>query len=183
MGLLVIGGIGSFALLCALNNTLAARNADADHGSTTLSYMIASGIGLHNLAEGLAIGAAYALGEITLGSMLVLGFMLHNITEGLAIVAPMAKSGAPLGRLVSMGAIAGGPTIIGAWIGGFTYSPVWALMFLAIGAGAIFQVAWQILAQMARPREGLSSLLDLTNVGGLMAGFLIMYTTGLLVAV
>ena len=195
MGLLVIGGIGSAALLCALNNTLAARNADAAHGSTTLSYMIASGIGLHNLAEGLAIGAAYALGEISLGSMLVLGFMLHNITEGLAIVAPLSKSGAPLRRLVTLGAIAGVPTIIGAWIGGFTYSPVWSLIFLAIGAGAIFQVAWQILTQMARQRQGVSgvpgvpgvpgvaSLLDPTNVSGLMAGFLIMYTTGLLVAI
>ena len=183
MGLVVIGGIGSVALLCALNNTLTARNADAAHGPMMLSYMIASGIGLHNLAEGLAIGAAYALGEITLGSMLVLGFMLHNITEGLAIVAPLSKSGAALGRLASLGAIAGLPTIIGAWIGGFTYSPVWALMFLAIGAGAIFQVAWQILAQMSRQRHGPSSLLDFTNFGGLMAGFLIMYTTGLLVAV
>ena len=145
--------------------------------------MIASGIGLHNLAEGLAIGAAYALGEISLGSMLVLGFMLNNITEGLAIVAPLAKSGAALRRLVLLGAIAGLPTIAGAWIGGFTYSPVWALLFLAVGAGAIFQVAWQILAQMAQQRQEKSSLLDFTNVGGLMAGFLIMYTTGLLVAV
>ena len=183
MGLVVIGGIGSAALLCALNNALAARKPDAAHGSMTLSCMIASGIGLHNLAEGLAIGAAYALGEISLGSMLVLGFMLHNITEGLAIVAPLAKSGAALRRLVLLGAIAGLPTIAGAWIGGFTYSPVWALVFLAVGAGAIFQVAWQILAQMARQRPGQSSLLDFTNVGGLMAGFLIMYTTGLLVAV
>ena len=183
MGLLVIGGIGSAALLCALNNTLAARNAGDADGSMTLSYMIASGIGLHNLAEGLAIGAAYALGEITLGSILVLGFMLHNITEGLAIVAPLSKSGAAIGRLVSLGAIAGLPTIVGAWIGGFTYSPLWSLMFLAIGAGAIFQVAWQILAQMARQHKGLSSLLDLANFGGLMTGFLIMYTTGLLVAV
>ena len=183
MGLLVIGGIGSFALLTALNNELAARQGDAADSSATLSYMIASGIGLHNLAEGLAIGAAYALGEITLGSMLVLGFMLHNITEGLAVVAPLAKSGAALRRLVALGAIAGGPTIIGAWIGGFTYSPLWSLLFLAIGAGAIFQVAWQILSQMARQREPRSPLLDFANLGGLMAGFLIMYTTGLLVAV
>ncbi len=183
MGLLVIGGIGSFALLTALNNELAARQGEAADSSATLSYMIASGIGLHNLAEGLAIGAAYALGEITLGSMLVLGFMLHNITEGLAVVAPLAKSGAALRRLVSLGAIAGGPTIIGAWIGGFTYSPLWSLLFLAIGAGAIFQVAWQILAQMARQHEPRSPLFDFANLGGLMAGFLIMYTTGLLVAV
>jgi zinc transporter, ZIP family len=183
MGLLVIGGFGSVALLSALNNTLAARTTDVDRGSMTLSYMIASGIGLHNLAEGLAIGAAYALGEIALGSMLVLGFMLHNITEGLAIVAPLAKSGAALGRLVSLGAIAGLPTIVGAWIGGFTYSPVWSLVFLAIGAGAIFQVAWQIFAQMTRRSQGMSARLDFSNFGGLMAGFLIMYTTGLLVAV
>ena len=183
MGLLVIGGIGSFALLTALNNELAARHGEAADSSATLSYMIASGIGLHNLAEGLAIGAAYALGEITLGSMLVLGFMLHNITEGLAVVAPLAKSGAALRRLVALGAIAGGPTIIGAWIGGFTYSPLWSLLFLAIGAGAIFQVAWQILAQMARQHEPRSPLFDFANLGGLMAGFLIMYTTGLLVAV
>jgi len=183
MGLLVIGGIGSFALLTALNNELAARHGEAADSSATLSYMIASGIGLHNLAEGLAIGAAYALGEITLGSMLVLGFMLHNITEGLAVVAPLAKSGAALRRLVALGAIAGGPTIIGAWIGGFTYSPLWSLLFLAIGAGAIFQVAWQILAQMARQHEPRSGLFDFANLGGLMAGFLIMYTTGLLVAV
>lgn len=183
VGLLVIGGLGSFALLTALNNSLASGQDGAKQKPLTLSYMVSGGIGLHNLAEGLAIGAAYALGEITLGTMLVLGFMLHNITEGLAIVAPIAKSGARISQLVALGAIAGVPTICGAWIGGFLYSPVWALLFLAIGAGAIFQVAWQIMAQMARRRGGLEAVLDFRNAGGLMAGFGIMYATGILVAI
>ena len=183
VGLLVIGGLGSFALLTALNNTLGSKQDAAGQKPLTLSFMIASGIGLHNLAEGLAIGAAYALGEIALGSMLVLGFMLHNITEGLAIVAPMAKSGVRVRQLVILGAIAGVPTIGGAWIGGFVYSSVWALLFLAIGAGAIFQVAWQIMTQMAHQRGGVKAAMDFRNVAGLLTGFVVMYGTGMLVAV
>ena len=183
VGLLVIGGLGSFALLTALGNAMSSRGNAGSEPAVPLAYMIAVGIGLHNLGEGLAIGAAYALGEIALGSMLVLGFMLHNITEGLAIVAPLARSGARIRHLVAMGMAAGLPTIIGMWIGGFTYSPVWALLFLAIGSGAIFQVAWQILRQMARQRESAEALLDFHNTAGLLAGFVLMYATGLLVAV
>ena len=177
-GLLVIGVAGSFVLLTALSNTMA-RGGNSN--AATLSTMVAVGIGLHNLAEGLAIGAAYALGQIALGSMLVLGFMLHNVTEGLAIVAPLARSGARFGQLVGFGAIAGLPTILGAWIGGFTYSPVWALLFLAIGAGAIFQVAWQIVSQLTRQRGSMEAVLDLSNAGGLLAGFGVMYLTSVLV--
>jgi zinc transporter ZupT len=114
--------------------------------------------------------------------MLVLGFMLHNVTEGLAIVAPLARTRAGIAKLLMLGAIGGLPTIVGAWIGGFTYSPVWALLFLAIGAGAIFQVAWQIMTQIAAQRQRGTALLDFTNVSGLLAGFLIMYITGLFVA-
>lgn len=183
VGLMVIGGLGSFALLTALNNKLASGDEGASQQPLTLSYMVSGGIGLHNLAEGLAIGAAYALGKSALGSMLVLGFMLHNITEGLAIVAPIAKSGARVRHLLALGAIAGVPTIGGAWIGGFLYSPVWALLFLAIGAGAIFQVAWQITMQLAPRRGGVEALVNFGNVAGLLAGLLIMYGTGMLVAV
>jgi ZIP family zinc transporter len=182
MGILVIGSIGSFALLTAVQNEMTARQVDASTKSLSLATMIAVGIGLHNLAEGLAIGAAYALGEIALGSMLVMGFMLHNVTEGLAIVAPLARTKAGLTRLLMLGAIGGVPTIFGAWIGGFTYSPVWALLFLAIGAGAIFQVAWQIITQLSAQRERGRGLLDFTNVLGLLVGFLIMYVTGFFVA-
>ena len=114
-----------------------------------ISMMIAIGIGLHNFGEGLAIGAAVLLGEVALSSFLILGFTLHNTTEGLAIVAPMAKSRRiPVTKLMIMGLIAGGPTIIGAWVGGFLYSPIATVIFLSKGAGAIFQVVYSIAAWM-----------------------------------
>jgi ZIP family zinc transporter len=108
--------------------------------------MIAVGIGLHNLGEGLAVGAAILLGKIALSTFLIVGFTLHNSTEGLAIVAPIAKRSSKVRilRLIGMGIIAGAPTIAGVWIGGFLYSSLAAIIFLSIGAGAIFQVVFSL---------------------------------------
>jgi len=112
-----------------------------------ISLMVAIGIGLHNFGEGLAIGAAVLLGEVALSTFLIIGFTLHNTTEGLAIVAPLAKTGKLMvKRLVMYGLIAGIPTIIGTWIGGFIYSPLASVIFLSIGAGAIFQVIYAIIS-------------------------------------
>jgi zinc transporter ZupT len=182
-GLLALGLLASFGLLTALEKTLRGPQGSGTPPALALAYLVAIGIGLHNLSEGLAIGAAYTLGNVALGSMLVIGFTLHNTTEGLAIVAPVARTAAPLRHLLLLGAIGGVPTIFGAWLGGFTYSAVLALLFLAFGAGAIFQVVWQITAQMAAGRGGAASLVTFPNVAGFLAGFLIMYGTGLLVAV
>ncbi len=116
-----------------------------------ISLMVAIGIGLHNFGEGLAIGAAVLLGEIALSTFLIIGFTIHNTTEGLAIVAPLAKSGKlMLRRLVLLGLIAGIPTILGTWIGGFIYSPLASVVFLAIGAGAIFQVVYSLIVWMSK---------------------------------
>jgi zinc transporter, ZIP family len=184
VGLMALGVIGSFGLLTATGQRLASGSAGGGGASPmALATMVAVGIGLHNLSEGLAIGAAYTLGNVALGSMLVIGFTLHNTTEGLAIVAPVARSVVRLRDLVLLGAIGGVPTIFGAWLGGFTYSAVLALLFLSIGAGAIFQVVWQIAMQMASRRERAMSLVTVPNMTGLIVGFLIMYATGLLVAV
>lgn len=150
----------------------------------TLTYSIAFGIGLHNFGEGLALGAAYASGAIALGTFLVIGFAVHNTTEGLAVAAPLARSGRSYRRLVPhlllAGLIAGTPAIFGTWVGGFAFSAVWSTLFLAIGAGAIFQVVWQIARMMAETKSG--SLASGLNAAGLALGLLIMYCTGLLVA-
>jgi len=184
VGLMALGLIGSFGLLTATGHRLASgTGAGTGASPMVLATMVAIGIGLHNLSEGLAIGAAYTLGNVALGSMLVIGFTLHNTTEGLAIVAPVARSAVRLRDLIVLGAIGGVPTIFGAWLGGFTYSAMLALLFLSIGAGAIFQVVWQIAMQMASRRESAVSLVTLPNMAGLIVGFLIMYATGLLVAV
>jgi ZIP family zinc transporter len=147
-----------------------------------ISMMISIGIGLHNFGEGLAIGAAVLLGEVALSSFLILGFTLHNTTEGLAIVAPMAKSRRiPVAKLIIMGLIAGGPTILGAWIGGFLYSPIATVIFLSIGAGAIFQVVYSIGSWMYHTNGSKGLLNNHWIIIGFAFGMFIMYLTGLLV--
>ena len=147
-----------------------------------ISMMISIGIGLHNFGEGLAIGAAVLLGEVALSSFLILGFTLHNTTEGLAIVAPMAKSRRiPVAKLIIMGLIAGGPTILGAWIGGFLYSPIATVLFLSIGAGAIFQVVYSIGSWMYHTNGSKGLLNNHWIIIGFAFGMFIMYLTGLLV--
>ena len=152
-------------------------------GGAVLALLIAVGIGLHNFGEGLAIGSAFALGEAALGTLLIVGFTLHNTTEGLAIVAPLARERQQptLGALIRLGLIGGVPTIAGAWLGGFVYSPVWSVVFLAIGVGAIAQVVGQIARQVGREATGTRRLTSGPVLGGLVAGVAVMYVTGMLV--
>ena len=176
---LAIDGFGAW--LRRRGTTGASNAADGRASRLMVALLIAIGIGLHNFGEGLAIGAAFALGELAFGTLLMLGFTLHNTTEGLAIVAPLASERVPLWRLFMLGAIAGLPTIAGAWLGGFLYSPLWAVVFLGVGAGAIAQVVVQITQSMARER-GLGELLRSAPVAwGLLAGVVVMYATGTLV--
>ncbi|MDP9462504.1 MAG: ZIP family metal transporter [Thermoproteota archaeon] len=150
-----------------------------------MALMISIGIGLHNFGEGLAIGASVVLGEIALSTFLIVGFMIHNTTEGLAIVSPLAKTKVRrmIGKIIIMGLIAGVPTIIGTWIGGFVYSPIAAIIFLSIGAGAIFQVVFLIYQGMAKEEaeRGGKIISDASIIAGFAAGMLIMYVTGLMV--
>ena len=147
-------------------------------GPIAIALMIAIGIGLHNFGEGLAIGAAIVLGEAALGAFLIVGFAIHNTTEGFAIAAPMARTKLMIGRLAAMGMIAGVPAIFGAWVGGFVYSPFAAVIFLAIGAGAIFQVIVSIM-RWIRNEEG--KLSNGSVLAGIAVGMMIMYITSILV--
>ncbi len=143
-----------------------------------IGLMIAIGIGLHNLGEGLAIGAAIGLGQVALSTFLIVGFALHNTTEGIAIASPLAKTKSPISKIIILGLIAGSPAILGTWIGGFFYSPYTAIVFLSIGAGAIFQVALVILKWLYQSEQ---KLVQASIVSGVGVGMLIMYLTSILV--
>ncbi len=146
------------------------------------SYRISLGIGLHNLGEGLAIGAAFALGEAALGAFLVVGFTLHNITEGVGIAAPILKEKPKLVHFAWLALLAGGPAIVGTWIGGFAFSNLAATVFLAIGAGAILQVIYEVTRMLLKDAaRAKTPALSGANLGGFTAGIAIMYVTGLLV--
>jgi len=149
-----------------------------------IALMIAIGIGLHNFGEGLAIGAAVGIGSIAFSTFLIVGFALHNTTEGIAIAAPMSRGKsmigkALIGKLAGLGMIAGAPAIFGAWIGGFVYSPFATVVFLSIGAGAIFQVIITVLRWIRE--EGDKNLSSAAVASGIAVGMLIMYLTSILV--
>jgi hypothetical protein len=179
--LFVLAAAGAYLLLEWVSAVLKARRPAG--GGWVLAMLIAVGIGLHNFGEGLAIGSAFALGEATLGTLLIIGFTLHNTTEGLAIVAPLARERrqVPVRDLIALGLIGGVPTIGGAWLGGFVYSPVWSVLFLAIGVGAIAQVIGQIGRQVGREKSDIRAFASTPVLAGLLAGFAVMYVTGMLV--
>jgi zinc transporter ZupT len=159
------------------------RARDRSAGAFQLALLVAIGVGLHNLGEGLAIGSAYAIGSLALGAALVVGFALHNTTEGLAIVAPVADERAAaarrLPRLVLLGLIAGVPAIVGAWIGASAFDASLAAFMFGLGAGAIAQVVVQIAPSI---RDAAGRLLHPLAVGGVLAGLALMYATGLLIS-
>ncbi len=182
---IVLGVALSLLGLYALSRAIEARQqARGGELSLTIAYLVAFGIGLHNLGEGLAIGGAYALGEVATGALLIIGFMIHNLTEGIAIVAPIVRSEFGAGRwrhLIWLGLLAGLPTILGTSMGAFSPIPLLAVLFVSIGAGAVFQVVLEIMTQMRR-EHGLV-FAQPANVSGFLLGLAVMYATGLLIVV
>ena len=143
-----------------------------------ISLMVAIGIGLHNLGEGLAVGAAIALGQVALSTFLIIGFAIHNTTEGLAIAAPLARTNSFVGKMIGFGMIAGVPAIFGTWIGGFSFSPFFTIIFLSIGAGAIFQVVLSIFQFIKDESDSFSNISIISGIG---AGLTLMYLTSIFI--
>lgn len=179
IGLIGIGAVGTFMLLDAISRHQSGIGRDEASRRLSIAFMIATGIGLHNLGEGLAIGAAYNVGEIALGSFLVVGFIIQNITEGLGIIAPVLRDRPKITQLALMGLVGGAPAILGAWLGGFSPSPVLAVLFLAIGTGAIFEVVYEVakLIQKDISREPMPLLV----FSGVLSGMLLLWVTGLFI--
>jgi zinc transporter ZupT len=182
--LVLVGGLVAYLLLAGVDSYLSQRSRSARGTGAAAGYLallVAVGIGLHNLGEGLAIGSAYASGALALGAFLVVGFAIHNTTEGLAIVAPLRDAARPsFARLLVLGLIAGAPAILGAWIGAAAFDPSLAALLFGVGVGAIARVIVQLAPAMRDP-EG--RLLYPASVAGILAGIAALYLTGLLVSV
>lgn len=173
-----LAAAASFILLLGIS-----RRQGQPSGLALATY-IAIGIGLHNLGEGLAIGAAFAAGAAGLGTFLVMGFTLHNITEGIGIAAPMLKLKPSLTRFAGLALIAGGPAVLGMWAGSLAYAPHWSALALAIGAGAILQVIIEVSAFLARSAEDpVKSLMKPMTLAGAAAGLALMYGTAMLIKI
>jgi hypothetical protein len=167
LGLFALGAVAAAAVLGSLGSA-------ASEGSR-LALLVAAGIGLHNLGEGLAVGAALAAGEAALGSALAVGFALHNATEGLAIAGPLGRARVSPVRLAALVGVAGAPAIPGAVLGGLAVAPAWAALAFGLAAGAIGQVLVQVGGPLARSR----ALVRGAGAVGLLAGAVLMYVTGL----
>ncbi len=183
--LVFVGALAAYLLLAGVDGYMTGRRERAaarapGAAGTHLALLIAIGIGLHNLGEGLAIGSAYAVGALALGAFLVVGFAVHNTTEGLAIVAPLADERPGLLRLAGFGLVAGAPAILGAAIGAAAFNASLAALLLGAGAGAIAQVIQQIAPSI---RDAAGRVLHPLSVTGILAGLALMYVTGLLVSV
>lgn len=182
-GLVLLGVATSYLLLTWVSIRFSARGTRERGGAlsgSALALLVAIGIGIHNLGEGLAIGSSFALGELAFGTFLVVGFMVQNVTEGLGIAAPAAAGERPgYGWLSLLVLVAGVPTIAGAWIGGFLTNDVLGVLFFAVAVGAALQVVFEVGRYVQRKAPG--GLASGYAVGGFLAGVVVMYLTGLLI--
>ncbi|MGB3909799.1 MAG: ZIP family metal transporter [Pseudolysinimonas sp.] len=183
-GLIVfLGALAAYLTLEGVEGIILRRRVgsmrDAALPARTVAFLIATGIGLHNFGEGLAIGSAYAVGSLALGAFLVIGFAIHNTTEGLAIVTPLAAERPRLRLLVLLGLIAGAPAIVGAILGGTALQPNLVALLFGVGAGAVGQVAVKLLPRLT---DEAGRMLTPLTAGGIVVGLGFMFATGLLVA-
>ncbi len=178
------GGVALLAVGAGLAYFALSALGRMGHGGAAagprLAVLIAVGIGLHNLSEGLAVGSAYAVGELALGATLVVGFAAHNLTEGIAVVSPLTEQKVSTARLVGLGLIAGAPAVLGTVLGATATTASVATLLLGVGIGAIAQVVVQIWP-LLRPTGARG--LGVSTLAGLGAGVVVMYLTGLLVTV
>jgi len=138
------------------------------------AYIISAAIGLHNLGEGLAIGAAYAGGQFALTTFLVVGFALHNGTEGMAIAGPISDIPIRMRDPLAMGFLAGFPTVLGSIVGATVVSELAGTFFFSMAAGALLYVIVELTSKAKSPKN---------TFAGITIGILVMYFTELLLSI
>ncbi len=179
LGILVIGLAAGLLGLVAFESRFMRQKLEPGQAPSAarLAMMIATGLGLHNFSEGLAIGQSAAQGQLALAALLVIGFGLHNATEGFGIVGPLTGTQPSWGFLGMAGLIGGGPTFLGTVIGYSFVSPALSILFLALAAGAILYVIGELYHVARRP--GVKQL----AMSGLLVGFLVAYGTDLILKI
>lgn len=172
LGSLLVGFVG----LVAVEQRQQGRNR-VEAPRLFLPYMVALGMGLHNLGEGLAIGASYAHGEWVLSGVLISGFALHNGTEGFAIIGATGKTQLGVKDIFLLGLLAGAPTCLGAVISGFTVSPYLSIGFYALAAGSLLYVIFSLVTIFYTATRRLQ------NATGVFAGVSLMYVTAMILTI
>jgi ZIP family zinc transporter len=171
-------GVGLLSLVYFERHVIRRAARDTQSGEVTplhLALLIATGIGLHNFSEGLAIGGASRAGAIGLATILIIGFGLHNLTEGFGIAAPLATGARPSWAFLGLaGLISGGPTFLGTVLGYSVRSDALFVLFLALAAGSIFYVVGELL------HVGRRFALREVAMWGIFLGFLAGYGTDLI---
>lgn len=177
--MLVLGLATGLVGLVTFNSTAVRRSPSRAGLARQLTLMVATGLGLHNFAEGLAIGQAASTGAIGFAVILIVGFGLHNITEGFAVAAPMAAAGEipSWSFLGTAGLIGGGPTLVGTLLGYRVESPLAFVLFLALAAGALFYVIGEMFAMGRRFEQ------PVWSAWGVVLGFVLAYGTDLLLTI
>lgn len=171
-GSLLIGFVG----LVVIEQRQQGRNR-VDAPRLFLPYMVALGMGLHNLGEGFAIGTSYAHGAWVLSGLLVSGFFLHNGTEGFAIIAAAGRTPIPAKDVVLMGLLAGAPTCVGAVVSGATVSPYLSTIFYALAAGSLLYVIFSMVTMFYTATRRVQT------ATGVFAGVSLMYVTAMVLTI
>ena len=173
-GLALVGAVATVGAMELLSRWRKRRTAAVGGDGLTVAYLVAIGLGLHSIGEGLAIGTAFVGGDVALVVLFTIGFIIHNVTEGPAVVAAVARErvSPPLRHFAALGLLAGGGVIIGGWIGSFAYSPLVATLFFAIAAGAIVQVTWEMFDLV---RAGADDVLDRRIVAAFVVGVVVLF--------
>ncbi len=177
LGIFILGfGLG-LGLLVGFERNFIRRRADPNQvlSPTRLALLIATGIGLHNFSEGLAIGQSAGGGELAFATILIVGFGLHNATEGFGIVGPLMGKERPSWSFLGLvGLIGGGPTFLGTMLGYYFVSTAMSVLFLSLAAGALVYIIGELFQFNWRPATKLQA------AWGLFAGFMFAFLTDLL---